>query len=564
MTRQQAVRLILSLALLGAPLTSNAVSPFQISGVVVNILDGSPIPHAHLSSTPASSGQLPGRMGFGGIRPSRAIEADADDSGRFVVTLPSAGRWRLVASAIGYVAQAYDAHEEFSSSVVLTEADPKFALRFQLSPEAEITGTVVDEAGEAVREARVMLEHRGAASSGYEKEFRNKAVTQTDDRGLYDFTGLAPGDYRVKVDAKPWYSTSSQLRMGTPDQTQEQNLDVTYPLTWFPGANDPMGAEVLSLKAADMRRADFQLTPIRAGHVTFAAPEMAGPGSPGLPSFPVVERVDAGGAGMVSAIPNRGADGRMDLGGLTPGVYRVRMAGPNQERETRLIEVRAGDSRVIDASSAAANVANITIEDGGQVGLGPAGLELIDTAKGTKFTSFAQDVFFRAGSGRVSDGKRESPVTMQVPPGRYEVRLRDRQAYLLGISASGADVAGRFVTVHEGAATLRLRTATGRASVHGIASEEGKPVQGAIVLLIPAGLDDQGNFTAIVRDQTNTDGSFDLNDVVPGQYILVAVANGWQISWNDLATLQHYLTQGVPLELRPNARVNQDITAQQP
>jgi hypothetical protein len=517
-----------------------------------------------LSSTPASSGPFQGRMAFRGIRPSMAIEADADDSGRFVVTLPSAGRWRLVASAIGYVTQAYDAHEEFSSAVVLKETDPKFTLRFQLPPEAEITGTVLDEAGEAVRNARVMLEHRGAASSGYEEEFRNKAVTQTDDRGLYDFTGLAPGDYRVKVDAKPWYSTSSQLRMANPDQTEEQNLDVTYPLTWYPGANDPTGAEVLSLKAADMRRADFQLTPIPAGHVTFAAPETAVPGSPRIPSFPVVERIDAGGAGMASAIPNRGADGRMDLGGLAPGIYRVRMAGPNQERETRLIEVRAGDSRVIDTSSAAANVANITVEDGGQVGLGPAGLELIDTAKGTRFTSFAQDVFFRAGSGRVSDGKRQPPVTMQVPPGRYEVRLRDREAYLLGISAKGAEVAGRFVTVHEGAATLRLRMATGRASVHGIASADGKPVQGAIVLLIPAGLNDQGSFAAIVRDQTNTDGSFDLNDVIPGQYILVAVANGWEIAWKDAATLQHYLTQGVPLELRTEARVNQDITAQQP
>lgn len=136
--------------------------------------------------------------------------------------------------------------------------------------------------------------------------------------------------------------------------------------------------------------------------------------------------------------------------------------------------------------------------------------------------------------------------------------------YLLGIAAKGAEVSGHFLTVHGGDVVLKLRTAHGRATVNGKALSEGKPVEGAMVVLVPAGLDDPGSFTSVVRDQTNTDGSFDLDDIVPGQYILIAVADGWQLNWNDAATLQRYLTQGIPLDIRPDAKLNQEITIQQP
>jgi hypothetical protein len=85
-----------------------------------------------------------------------------------------------------------------------------------------------------------------------------------------------------------------------------------------------------------------------------------------------------------------------------------------------------------------------------------------------------------------------------------------------------------------------------------------------MVLLIPAGLDDPGSFTTVARDQTNTDGSFELQNVVPGQYILIAIDRGWNVNWNDRSTLRNYLTQGVPLDLRSNASVKQNIDAQAP
>jgi hypothetical protein len=44
----------------------------------------------------------------------------------------------------------------------------------------------------------------------------------------------------------------------------------------------------------------------------------------------------------------------------------------------------------------------------------------------------------------------------------------------------------------------------------------------------------------------------------------VAIERGWQINWSDRSTLRRYLTQGVPLELKPSATLKQNVIAQTP
>ena len=153
---------------------------------------------------------------------------------------------------------------------------------------------------------------------------------------------------------------------------------------------------------------------------------------------------------------------------------------------------------------------------------------------------------------------------MEVPPGRYEVVLIGKpNLYLTGITAQSAEAVGRFVTV-PGEWTLNLHVADGRASVTGVASRGGKPSVGAMVLLVPATLGNPEGLNIIRRDQTNTDGSFDLNDVLPGQYILIAIDQGWQVNWKDASTLNGYMLHGIPVELHSAASVKEEIEAQAP
>ena len=126
---------------------------FEITGVVINSVDKSPVSRCHLTAS------LIGHGGFGNRQsPAPNNGFDCDARGHFMVTVPSAGSWRLTASARGYVSQAYDEHQFFSSAIVLTAEAPTKELEFRLSPEATIVGQVLDEAGEPVRNAQVTLQ----------------------------------------------------------------------------------------------------------------------------------------------------------------------------------------------------------------------------------------------------------------------------------------------------------------------------------------------------------------------------------------------------------------------
>lgn len=543
---------------------------YQITGIVISSVDESPVPHAHLNASPTSFERSGNHRYSRAGRSAAAIGTDADEHGRFVLIVPSDGRWHLTASNNGFVSQDYDEHDAFSSAVVLTPAQKTIDLRFHISPEAEISGTVSDEAGEPVRDARVVLQHRPAASPDQEQEeFRNRMVVQTDDRGVFEFIGLAEGDYRVMVDARPWYSTATQPQRPTGSAAPvDPTLDVTYQLTWFPGVDNSAEAEILSVHPGDNQRADFHLVPIPAAHMQIATPAatgLAGRRSP--PVLPLLERVDTGGTGLGGAssrIGGFGSSGQFDIGGLAPGLYRLRIPGPDQSQPTRLIEIAPGSSRVLDASTSATQMAEIVIESTSASEEQLRGVVLRNMETGARFTPWRADMFFRAQANRDGQSKASDETTLQVPPGRYEVRLPNPDLYLVGIVAKGAEVSGRFLTVHAGDVKLKLLTAKGRAAVDGFVVANGKPVEGAMVILVPAGLEDPRSFASVVRDQSNTDGSFELKDVIPGQYILIAVDHGWQVNWKDAATLERYLTQGVPLDLRTDARVKQEVPAQQP
>jgi len=49
------------------------------------------------------------------------------------------------------------------------------------------------------------------------------------------------------------------------------------------------------------------------------------------------------------------------------------------------------------------------------------------------------------------------------------------------------------------------------------------------------------------RDQSDSDGSFSLHDVVPGNYILVAIEDGWELDWTQPQVIGRYLPGGIPV-----------------
>lgn len=545
-----------------------AVTHYEITGIVVSSIDGSPVPYCRLTPNLVVHG------GSGTRRfPASADGSEADDHGRFSISLPSAGAWNLRASSRGYVTQFYEEHSAFSSAVVLTADSPTIDLRFTLSPEASIKGIVLDEAGEPVRDAQISLSlvpppnPGGPPASG-----SARGNVRTDDRGMYELANLSPGGYRLSVRAHPWYAETTQS--GPDGSPLDPSLDVAYPLTWFPGGSDVATAETIVLHAGDTRQADFHLVPIPSIHLKIAPPTAAVgavSGRQGQP-FPIVEEITPGANGprAVSVATRRDPQGDFDVGGLTPGLYQVRT--PGQEGRSTMVDVTANSVRTLNLDAPGSDIARVTVHVDGFAG----DTEESSQGRGRGFrvilidTDTQRGTFSSVGDEGGFAGRRVSraPATdriIEAPPGRYEVVLQGvPNLYLTGITAKGAEASGRYVTVPAGETTLTVHVANGRANVSGVATVEGKPAVGAMALLVPITIEEPDSIGFLRQDQTNTDGSFDIENVIPGQYILVVIDGGWQINWGDRSTLRRYLTQGVPLELKPSASVKQNVIAQAP
>jgi hypothetical protein len=280
----------------------------------------------------------------------------------------------------------------------------------------------------------------------------------------------------------------------------------------------------------------------------------------------MVERVNQGGISFTPVSVNLNQQGQFDVGGLAPGLYRIRLQGQGSENRSALVEVTSGSIRTVDLGASPA-FANITVHFNGieDAGGNPAQVHLIDADTGQ--LAFPSNLEINSGDLR----QRRQPRTLasdrviQVPAGRYEVTLFGKpDIYLTGITAQSAEVTGRIVKVHAGDSRMTLHVATGHATLRGVTTFADKPSVGAMVLLVPASLGDPTGIAMLRRDQSNTDGSFDFEEVIPGQYILVAIDNGWQINWNDPSTLRSYLMHGVPVDLPSSANVKQNIEAQAP
>jgi hypothetical protein len=79
--------------------------------------------------------------------------------------------------------------------------------------------------------------------------------------------------------------------------------------------------------------------------------------------------------------------------------------------------------------------------------------------------------------------------------------------------------------------------------VEGFARKDGKGLAGAMVVLVPkdaAALAELGR-----RDQSDSDGSFSLRNVVPGPYTVVAIEDGWALDWFRPEVIGRYLPKGI-------------------
>jgi hypothetical protein len=51
------------------------------------------------------------------------------------------------------------------------------------------------------------------------------------------------------------------------------------------------------------------------------------------------------------------------------------------------------------------------------------------------------------------------------------------------------------------------------------------------------------------RDQSDLDGTFNLPNVIPGSYTVIAIEDGWDLDWAKSAVLARFLPKGQPVKV---------------
>jgi hypothetical protein len=84
--------------------------------------------------------------------------------------------------------------------------------------------------------------------------------------------------------------------------------------------------------------------------------------------------------------------------------------------------------------------------------------------------------------------------------------------------------------------------AVGIVNIEGIVKKKDKPLAGIMVALVPK--DPEAHIELFRRDQSDFDGTFLLQGVIPGSYTIVAVEDAWGFEWLQPGVLARYVQHG--------------------
>lgn len=487
---------------------------FRISGMVVSTAGGAPLAQTRVSIMNARN-------------PKEVESVLTAEDGRFEFHV-GAGKYALRGAKRGFIAADYNQHEQFSTAIVTGAGLNTENLILKLPPSAALTGKVLDESGEPIRQARVIL-WRDDHSAGVSRIVRFRMET-TDDRGAYEFIPLVPGTYFLSVSARPWYAVHppSIVQEGMPPATVDRSLDVVYPVTFYADATDSEEATPIPIRGGDHPEIEFRLVPIPAVHVLFHTDQKPDNGY----EMPILQKRIFDGTDVQD-----GMDSQMSSAGVfeittAPGKYNVRMSGPRTASQLMEVDINQDHQDLSASSGEALSSVSASVHVLGE-----------QTSLPQLFLMFRNPQGRTVAFGEVkAEGKAEFG---EIAPGTYDLQVGspDGAFSVVRISSEGRDTPGHTLTVTPGSSlSLDLYLVGGSASVGGFAKQAGKPVAGAMIVLVPK--HPEANRERFRRDQSDLDGSFTLQNVIPGTYTVTAIADGWDLDWSKPDVISNYAKHG--------------------
>ncbi|MGO9242747.1 MAG: collagen binding domain-containing protein [Bryobacteraceae bacterium] len=486
-----------------APSTTEATKKATVEGVVVNEITKEPIRRVEINLQ---------KQGRGGNPDSGVTDA----AGKFRIENIDSGDYSVMLRKAGFLMTR--GYCGMSARILkVTESASLTGLRYALRPQAIVTGRVVDDDGEPVQNAVVILLRYRYDRGSYRASSAGRPQ-QTNDRGEFRFTDVQSGEYYLMADARRMGMTGG----APPDAPSAANAPRTaFVSRYFPNAPEFAQAAAIEVQPGqELSGRDIALRKEKVVKVTGEVPDASG--SPARQAVVTFTLADGTGAhtGVTAMVDDKGA---FAADNVPPGQYNARAFkynGPDNEQSTDT-PVSVGD----------AGLEGVVLQI--QPALEAKGAFVLEGAerKDFDFTGFA--VKLRSASDEYSyagyaQAKTDGTFSMSgIGPGRFTVSVYPGSGagYVKSILLGSEDVYGKEV---EGAAVaagglkivIRLDAATLSGTVE-IPEERKAALKSPTIVLLPA--------DARLREfdprhvaQLNQNNGYELKNLRPGDYIACA------------------------------------------
>jgi protocatechuate 3,4-dioxygenase beta subunit len=495
---------------------------YRIAGTVINAVTGEPVPYATVAVISTSDHQI-------------VASIDSGNDGRFALEGLAPAKYNLVARKRAFLISLYNQHELFNTAIVTGQGQQTEGLILRMTPVASLHGVVTDDGGDPVENAKVLL-YLKPRSHNPGARITQVAETTTDDTGAYHFGGLDPGEYLLAVKAEPWYAMH-HLAAGSRQHLQDQTsiaLDVAYPITYFESTTDEASATTIELAGGSREEANISLRAVPALHLIVETPgrQDASPTSAALKQTIFGEEVST-----EQMIPPSGTQ-TIEFTGIAPGHYELTQGDP-----PRIAELDANVSQQVDPNfGKPAMVISGTLRTSSGAALPDKVTLSIESLEGVH-QQVQNQVFNSNGQFTFESIRQGNWELAAVTP--------ERQLPIISITVGNRTHPGNRLTVSDKPVQVVVTVSLSETRIEGYARKGEKGAPGVMVVLVPK---EPAAFPSLVhRDQSDSDGSFALRGVAPGQYTLVAIEDGWGLEWARPEVIGRYLPQGIAVNVTENS-----------
>ncbi|HYW45228.1 MAG TPA: carboxypeptidase-like regulatory domain-containing protein [Bryobacteraceae bacterium] len=516
-----------------------------ISGQVLNAVTGEPIRKAVLTlrSTDFRPNSTSPPPSFGTV---------TDAAGRFAMKDLDPGAYRLTAEHTGFVSMDYGARApgRAGTAFSLGRAQSMADMVFRLSPQGVISGRVVDEDGDPVRNVTVQAARYRYTGAPGRRQLTPSGGSSTNDLGEFRLFDLAPGRYYLSAMYRPPRMQAAEDRSAVP------RPDDDYVTTFYPGTKDAAAAVQLDVTpGAQLRGIDITLAKARTVRIRGRVVNDS-PARTETFSVMLVSPASMGATQGGTTKPN----GEFEILHVLPGSYFL-TAHANQGMKSysakRTIEVGSGNIEDVTLTIGPGATVGGHVRVDGDTAQSLAGIQLqLTPFDGGSFTfgPLPNGKLNADGSFKLEDvnADRYAVNVTGLPDGFY---VKSARAGNVDVLASGLDVTGAPTPVE-----ILLSPNAGQIAGMVQNLDTQHPARAATVALIPQEKErrETGSFYKITS--SNASGSFTFRSLVPGEYKVFAFEDVEPGAWFDPDFLKPLEDKGQAVTIRESGRESVQVT----